>query len=82
LRPWGSTYQTGCAGGEGGENGGGNDGESGDGGDRCDGGEGNGNGGIGGGDFALVMPNEANAMRRKMMRACRGAAPKRPTEPG
>jgi len=45
-------------------------------------GEGNGNGGIGGGDFALVMPNEANAMRRKMMRACRGAAPKRPTEPG
>jgi hypothetical protein len=27
------------------------------------------------------MPNKANAMRRKMMRASRGADPKRPTEP-
>ena len=74
----------GCAGGKGGENGGVNGGNGGNGGDG--GGGGGGGNGIdgedgGGGGFALVMPKKANAMRRKKMRASRGADPKRPTEP-
>ena len=71
---------------------GGNGGDGGDGGEGGKGGDGGGGGGGGGGNgidgedgggggFALVMPKKANAMRRKKMRASRGADPKRPTEP-
>jgi hypothetical protein len=73
----------GAAGGGGGGGGaaGDNGGGGGGGGGGSGGGGGNGNGidgEYGGGcTFALAMPNEANAMRRKMMRgASRGADPK------